>query len=100
MRAQFIRGLDAGKGIDTGRVILSLQGDAIRNMTGKSNGIVHSGNSVTDGVFSPGLTGTGVNLVLGGSNVENLFFDASLQVPTALENRVKNIAFYYIVRAA
>lgn len=100
VRGYFIRAWDAGRGVDIGRALLSQQGDAIRNLTGKSNGIVHSGNSVTDGVFSPGFTGTGVNLIAGGSNVENLFFDASLQVPTALENRPKNISFYYIVRAA
>ena len=35
LRGEFIRGLDAGRGVDTGRTLASIQGDAIRNITGK-----------------------------------------------------------------
>ncbi|EPU2804899.1 phage tail protein, partial [Escherichia coli] len=34
LRGEFIRGWDDGRGVDTGRGILSAQGDAIRNITG------------------------------------------------------------------
>ena len=34
LRGEFIRGWDDGRGVDTGRRILSAQGDAIRNITG------------------------------------------------------------------
>ncbi|HGF3777825.1 TPA: phage tail protein, partial [Escherichia coli] len=34
LRGEFIRGWDGGKGVDSGRTLLSAQGDAIRNITG------------------------------------------------------------------
>nr|WP_238149499.1 tail fiber protein [Arsenophonus endosymbiont of Aleurodicus floccissimus] len=35
LRGEFIRGWDAGRKVDNGRKILSVQGDAIRNITGR-----------------------------------------------------------------
>nr|WP_272693850.1 phage tail protein [Providencia sp. PROV039] len=102
MRSEFIRGLDSGRNIDTGRTVLSIQGDAIRNITGK----------ITEGW----LKGVNVNDVNSALYVEKesssqpasdrapgstgILFDASRSVPTANENRPRNIAFLYIVRAA
>lgn len=100
MRAEFIRGWDNGRGIDAGRLLLSLQGDAIREITGRSNGIVHFVNSVTTGAFQSASTGAGVVLSSGGSPADDLLFKASNVVPTASENRPRNITFNYIVRAA
>ncbi|ENL4097452.1 tail fiber protein, partial [Providencia rettgeri] len=34
LRGEFIRGVDAGRNVDSGRAILSTQGDAIREITG------------------------------------------------------------------
>lgn len=104
MRAEFIRGSDAGRGIDSGRVLLSSQGDAIRNIVG----------SLNDVYGGPVLTGSGamngvpiensVQSYQSGSSifkrVANSLFDASRVVPTAAENRPRNISFNYIVRAA
>lgn len=96
MRAYSIRGLDYGRGIDVGRTVLSQQGDAIRNITGAiSTGAYNSGAS---GVFAD--QGTSATRPDGESRAAiSVGFDASRVVPTASENRVKNIAFLYIVKA-
>nr|WP_249432512.1 phage tail protein [Enterobacter roggenkampii] len=101
MRAQTIRGWDDGRGIDTGRTLLSEQGDAIRNITGSVANVYTADPNTASGVlsyagsgFGQWQSGAGVNL-----NYRNLVLNAANQVPTAAENRVKNVAFNYIVRA-
>ena len=99
MRAYSIKGLDYGRGIDSGRTILTEQGDAIRNIVGTFIG--GSNNLGGTGVFR--LTqdlGNYQHIVTSPAEREDLYtFDASSVVPTATENRVKNIAFLYIVKA-
>lgn len=107
-RGEFIRGLDHGKGLDPGRVIGSIQGDAIRNIVGSMKaGTVPDGNTqfidnlITDGAFEiiPGnKTFTGDNSG-GGGQVWGVTFDASKVVATADENRPKNIAAIYVIKA-
>lgn len=102
MRAQSIRGWDDGRGIDTGRTLLSEQGDAIRNITGSAANVYTGNPDLASGALSFG--GTGITIWQSGSGLgisyRNLNFNAASQVPTAAENRVKNIAFNFIVRAA
>ncbi|EFH5052079.1 phage tail protein [Escherichia coli] len=99
LRGEFIRGWDDGRGVDTGRGILSAQGDAIRNITGwfgahatvvaKPPFVKFSAPEIAENV------GVG-----GGSTRDSVKLDLSLSVPTASENRPRSIAFNYIVRAA
>ncbi|EFH7223585.1 phage tail protein [Escherichia coli] len=99
LRGEFIRGWDDGRGVDTGRGILSAQGDAIRNITGwfgahatvvaKPPFVKFSAPEIAENV------GVG-----GGSTRDAVKLDLSLSVPTASENRPRSIAFNYIVRAA
>lgn len=105
MRAYSVRGLDYGRGIDVGRVVLSEQNDAIRNIVG-STGVAFRNDD-------QGLANRGSGALLisshGGTNYAGytgqygihygVTFDASRTVPVATENRVKNIAFLYIVKA-
>lgn len=93
LRGQFLRGLDDEVGMDTGRVLGSVQGDAIRNITGKLGVRTSNSKSYDDyGAFyytneyAPGAGGSG-NVVAYLSG-----FDASLVVPTANENRPRNVA--------
>lgn len=101
MRAYTIRGLDNGRGIDLNRVVLTEQGDAIRNIEGILDALgpktaqmilQPSGAFKSLGTASGNAGGVAATMVKTG-------FDASLVVPTASENRVKNIAFLYIVKA-
>lgn len=113
MRGEFIRGWDNGRGVDVRRTLLSAQGDAIRNITGGSDNILKSKTTANRGAFSgsetdwrPTLTDRSTNLSsinTGDSPVYkemNIGFDASRVVPTANENRPRNIAYHYICLAA
>lgn len=102
MRGEFIRGWDDGRGVDSGRVFGSSQGDAIREMTGdfaftddnspsmavrvrQTSGVFTTTNATLSFVNSSGVpaavtTGYSVN------------FTASNQVPTASEIRPTNVA--------
>lgn len=111
MRAYSIKGLDYGRGIDTGRTILTEQGDAIRNITGSFGEIkptvdltYAAGIFSTSGAFAASAqarNSVGNTTQIGDTalNQPIATFDASRVVPTATENRVKNIAFLYIVKA-
>ncbi|MEY1236068.1 phage tail protein [Providencia manganoxydans] len=99
LRGEFIRGLDAGRNIDSGRAVLSAQGDAIRNITGEMYEANDRMTKFTGALYDGGFVGG--NSGLGGGNAgHKIRFDASRVVPTANENRPRNIAFLYIVRAA
>ncbi|EPB0640134.1 integrase [Yersinia enterocolitica] len=100
-RGEFPRIWDAGRGADIRRILLSIQSDAIRNLTGSVSNIQFKTNNLnTDGVLlaenMPGVTG---NVTTGSEPVKIVKFDASIQVPTATENRPRNIAFNFLVRA-
>lgn len=103
LRAEFIRGLDDGRGVDTGRMVGSAQGDAIRNITGSfeasliyqndvSTGVFHSNNNNTVRTNAPAATWKE------NSRTEGIWFDADRVVPTANENRPRNIAMLYATR--
>lgn len=97
LRGEFIRGLDAGRNIDNGRAVLSAQGDAIRDITGEIQGMNMSGS----GAFGDRTTVARAMSPNGsGKDQFKLLLKASNVVPTASENRPRNIAFLYIVRAA
>ncbi|WP_130066045.1 phage tail protein [Escherichia coli] len=117
LRGEFIRGWDDGRGIDTGRAILSDQSDAIRNITGEFMAVNAENYSIWEreetfkGAVVPlyPSTNNGYFSIL--KSMETVTtpgivypravgLDASKIVPTANENRPRNIAFNYIVRAA
>ncbi len=102
-RGEFLRGNDNGRGIDTGRVLGSSQSDAIRNIVGETyyssggTGLVLSSASQS-GAFTKGTVSTGSQFSgTAGSSVA-LKFDASLSVPTASENRPRNVSFNFAIR--
>ncbi|MBA0204378.1 phage tail protein [Pectobacterium aroidearum] len=100
LRGEFIRGWDDGRGADAGRALLSQQGDAIRNITGEFQ-VVDMQNYLPSGAFLHSTrNGAGLSGNFVGVYHSNVTFDASRAVPTANENRPRNIAFNYIVRAA
>lgn len=102
LRGEFIRGWDDGRGADNGRTILTSQGDAIRNITGGDIRVFRTGanNSNPSGAFIGSSDNLGSVGASGGVTLYTISFDASRVVPTSTENRPRNIAFNYIVRAA
>lgn len=70
LRGQFIRALDIGKGVDSGRTFGSLQGDATNaaNLTATAGSLAVSG-SISGTLTLPGNPGAGVGAESGGQNV-------------------------------
>ncbi len=102
LRGEFIRGWDDGRGVDAGRQLLSSQGDAIRNIEGFADGgIGMSFDAIRGAFYDAGTRSARIpNNTTDIGKTDDLGFDASRVVPTANENRPRNIAFNYIVRAA
>ncbi|HHT1952069.1 TPA: phage tail protein [Citrobacter farmeri] len=112
LRGEFIRGWDDGRGVDNGRELLSAQGDAIRNITGgfgqqrvnsEINAIVDV-QSVSGAFYGDKGVRNNISTALSWDNSriirQDVLFSAANVVPTASENRPRNVVFNYIVRAA
>ncbi|EFC2651578.1 phage tail protein [Escherichia coli] len=99
-RGEFLRVWDDGRGVDSGRALLSAQGDAIRNITGRVDNALTSAPTIYHGAMQY-QGASSVTMAEGGKVVSamNISFDASRVVSTASENRPRNIAFNFIVRA-
>ncbi|HGW6103632.1 TPA: phage tail protein [Citrobacter werkmanii] len=106
-RGEFLRIWDDGRGVDSGRTLLSAQGDAIRNIVGEMDYTLSS-LATSSGVLYNKSTGTRYverTLVSSNPTVDDkwkdrvIAIDASRTVPTATENRPRNIAFNFLVRA-
>ncbi|MCT8341724.1 tail fiber protein [Photorhabdus kleinii] len=108
LRGEFIRGWDNGRGVDPGRVCSTWQGDAIRNITGSFPGAIADNYHLATkeafyGKINLGIATDGTTKSKNIRNPDNPYgfgFDASRVVPVASENRPRNVAFNYIVRAA
>lgn len=113
LRGEFIRGWDDGRAVDASRALLSTQADAIRNIVGQTGFILTSSNTTGAGAITmvsqnyyPVSNSTPVGSVNDNGSTVTVYrekvasFDASKSVPTANENRPRNVAFNYIVRAA
>lgn len=103
-----VRGIDKSWGnidADWERTIWSIQWDAIRNITWRIKDFAYqsgkpwwtgSGAFIKkDGVWDWAITVSDYNVLTVVSNQDSLDFDASLVVPTANENRMKNVALLY-----
>lgn len=102
LRGEFLRGWDDGRGVDTGRLLMSTQGDAIRNITGTIPSAAPYGfeQDATGALYGTnGFAHGGASLAQQSAGY-GIGFSASRVVPTASENRPRNIAYNYIVRAA
>lgn len=102
-RARVLRAADNGRGIDAALVNGYLQEDAIRNIAGNAGHSTASFNSISvvggTGPFRA-TTSIDARAMSGGAGSYYIVdFDASRQVPTASENRVKSLtATLYITR--
>ncbi|WP_272673764.1 phage tail-collar fiber domain-containing protein [Providencia sp. PROV169] len=85
LRAEFLRGLDAGRGIDSGRAVLSAQGDAFR---------AHNHSVIGED------SGSGTAYFGRGNGNRRAISKDAMNLEGGTETRPRNIAFLYIVRAA
>ena len=109
LRGEFVRGWDDGRGIDSGRAFGSAQSDAIRNIKGSIEAL-YSGYRYTLYTKADGAFGTefddGVSATFSSSKGDSdhnnrkkrVVFDASRSVPTADENRPRNIALLACIK--
>ena len=107
LRGEFLRCLDDGRNIDRGRRLGTAQGDTIRNIIGKLDGsAMGSGNQVLEGkMIASGAIGTTYQQRQwsgdqGGWGEQSVSFDfdASRVVPTANENRPRNVALLACIK--
>jgi microcystin-dependent protein len=102
-RGYFLRGVNTTPaGLDNGRTLGSVQGDAIRNITGQAAATGSRGltDGTTSGAFTRGTYRGGAVETAGSYPSKwSILFDASRVVPTADEVRPVNIAVIYAMRA-
>ena len=107
LRGEFVRCWDDGRGIDTGRAFGAHQGDAIRNIVGQfvSDDFNSSARLSADntGVFRSGVRqgehyDAHSDITGGAGGKHAITFDASRSVPTANENRPRNIALLACIK--
>ena len=105
-RGEFLRAWDHGRGIDAGRQLGSAQGDAIRNIKGQFQaddevGVVTRsfGNDLMGAFRSERNHSNGKGHDSNGGGGDIVSFDASRVVPTASENRPRNIALMLCIKA-
>ena len=104
-RAEFIRGWDNSRGVDSGRSFATAQGFAMENITGSIDHISESFSSNASSSGSSALyksaTGPSDGNTPGSPDTNNtgtLAFDASRSVTTASETRPRNIAMMYVIK--
>jgi microcystin-dependent protein len=102
LRGEFIRGWDDGRGVDAGRVFGSAQSDAIREITGDL-GVTGTGGrggiTTATGAFTSISSGGGImDTTSSFSSTRVVRFSASTVVPTADENRPRNVALLACIK--
>lgn len=100
LRGEFIRSYDDRRGVDPGRWNGSWQGDAIRNITGTCSGAMgvvfdgFAGAFFDDGTRDATVATSTTKVTYN----DDFCFDASRVVPTANENRPRNIALLACIK--
>lgn len=88
LRGEFLRGLDAGRGVDAGRVLGSAQGDMLKAH-------VHAVN--LQQLNSSGTTDWG-KLATGNQESEGTIPNINTESAGGAETRPRNVAFYIIIK--
>ena len=98
LRGEFLRALDDGAGIDTGRTLASTQSYALENFTGVFNSGQYYSYAYATGVFAASGN-NGHRTYASGTNAGlQLTIDASRQVNTSTETRPRNVALLACIK--
>jgi len=98
LRGEFLRGYDDGRGVDANRTlgIDGWQEDAIRNITGKFYPVDDGTKYYTGAFYYAG--GYNYDAQSSGGSGRRIGFDASRVVPTAADNRPRNLATVFYIK--
>ncbi|EPJ5579321.1 phage tail protein [Citrobacter farmeri] len=108
MRGEFPRIWDDGRGVDSGRALLSAQLDALQNITGSFSAATAGAAQLSvlvngeGGAFYPGAQTTSppnATPTTGNDRVNTMYFDAGRVARTSTETRSRNIALNFLIRA-
>ncbi|WP_430963391.1 phage tail protein, partial [Salmonella sp. CQ23WZ0182SAL] len=102
LRGEFIRGWDDGRGIDSGRGILTAQSHGMPSISATFNGLYAAQITNTQGCASvkKSVNTENVSTYYDTGSMFDYTLDTSGLIPASPELRPRNIAFNYIVRAA
>ncbi|WP_411709747.1 phage tail protein [Escherichia coli] len=102
LRGEFIRGWDDGRGIDSGRGILTAQSHGMPSISATFNGLYAAQITNTQGCASvkKSVNPENVSTYYDTGSMFDYTLDTSGLIPASPELRPRNIAFNYIVRAA
>ena len=102
LRGEFTRGWDDGRGIDSGRGILTAQSHGMPSISGTFNGLfaVKQTNGLGGVSVAKSTNAETLSTSSGSGSVFDYTFNVSGSTPVSPELRPRNIAFNYIVRAA
>ncbi|MFJ5326823.1 phage tail protein [Escherichia coli] len=102
LRGEFIRGWDDGRGIDSGRGILTAQSHGMPSISATFNGLFAAQITNTGGCASvkKSVNTENVSTYYDTGSMFDYTLDTSGLIPASPELRPRNIAFNYIVRAA
>ncbi|MCF6528175.1 tail fiber protein [Escherichia coli] len=102
LRGEFMRGWDDGRGVDSGRGILTAQSHGMPSISGTFNGLfaVKQTNGLGGVSVAKSKNAETLSTSSGSGSVFDYTFNVSGSTPVSPELRPRNIAFNYIVRAA
>ncbi|ANN86124.1 tail protein [Enterobacter phage Arya] len=98
LRGEFVRYLDDGRGVDSGRALGSAQSHALQNITGKVVDARFNANKSASGAFTLTTIGPADNVSTGPGSACTVNFDASRVANTATETRPRNVALLACIK--
>ncbi|MFJ4197013.1 tail fiber protein [Pseudomonas sp. NPDC089534] len=99
-RGEFLRGWDHGRGVDAGRQLGGVQLDAMQRLTGAIAAADATGLAqALNGVYAGSKSGVSKGVTAAVDAYTNVNFDNARQARTADENRPRNIAVMWCIKA-
>ncbi|MHB2246466.1 phage tail-collar fiber domain-containing protein [Pseudomonas fitomaticsae] len=99
-RGEFLRGWDHGRGVDAGRGLGTAQLDAMQRLTGAIAAADATGLAqALNGVYAGSKSGVSKGVTAAVDAYTNVNFDNARQARTADENRPRNVAVMWCIKA-